>query len=128
MSLHYLNIPDDVRISNDPNNTGFVLDSKEGPYNSGKEYESGNMGHRPPIREIEKVCKKHNIDMGAAALQFSLKDKRITSSMCGVTSIESIEKNLKWANADISTEFWNEILKLPFSSVDPEAERVFTPG
>ena len=57
-----------------------------------------------------------------------VKDKRITSTMCGVTSIESIEKNLKWAKANISTEFWDEILKLPFSSVDPEAERVFTPG
>ncbi|MDB2442052.1 type I glutamate--ammonia ligase [Candidatus Pelagibacter bacterium] len=41
---------DDVRISNDPNNTGFVLDSKEGPYNSGKVYENGNMGHRPPVK------------------------------------------------------------------------------
>ena len=41
---------DDVRISNDPNNTGFVLDSKEGPYNSGKKYENGNMGHRPGIK------------------------------------------------------------------------------
>jgi glutamine synthetase len=41
---------DDVRINNDPNNTGFVLDSKEGPYNSGKVYENGNMGHRPPVK------------------------------------------------------------------------------
>src|SRR6056300_715041 len=31
---------DDVRINNDPNNTGFVLDSKEGPYNSGKVHEN----------------------------------------------------------------------------------------
>ena len=41
---------DDVRINNDPNNTGFILDSKEGPYNSGKVYENGNMGHRPPVK------------------------------------------------------------------------------
>ena len=66
--------------------------------------------------------------MGASALQFSLKDKRVTSTMCGVTSVESIEKNLNWANIEISTEFWDEVLKLPFSSSDPEAERVFTPG
>jgi glutamine synthetase len=41
---------DDVRINNDPNNTGFKIDSKEGPYNSGTIYANGNMGHRPPIK------------------------------------------------------------------------------
>ena len=41
---------DDVRINNDPNNTGFKIDSKEGPYNSGTEYPNGNMGHRPPVK------------------------------------------------------------------------------
>jgi hypothetical protein len=33
-----------------PNNTGFKIDSKEGPYNSGTEYPNGNMGHRPPVK------------------------------------------------------------------------------
>ena len=116
-----------IAIFNAAPYAGGVL--AKGPDNFKKiTYQDASEEKLAPAREIEKVCKKHNIDMGAAALQFSLKDKRITSSMCGVTSIESIEKNLKWANADISTEFWNEILKLPFSSVDPEAERVFTPG
>ena len=116
-----------IAIFNAAPYAGGVL--AKGPDNFKKiTYQDVSEEKLAPAREIEKVCKKHNIDMGAAALQFSLKDKRITSSMCGVTSIESIEKNLKWANADISTEFWNEILKLPFSSVDPEAERVFTPG
>ncbi|MDC3007556.1 type I glutamate--ammonia ligase [Candidatus Pelagibacter sp.] len=41
---------DDVRFKNDMNETGFKIDSKEGPYNSGKEYENGNMGHRPGIK------------------------------------------------------------------------------
>ena len=34
---------DDVRIKNDMNETGFKVDSSEGPYNSGKEYENGNI-------------------------------------------------------------------------------------
>ena len=41
---------DDVRIKNDMNETGFSIDSTEGPYNSGKKYENGNMGHRPGIK------------------------------------------------------------------------------
>ncbi len=81
-----------------------------------------------PVKEIEKICKKHNVDIGAAALQFSLRDKRISSTICGVTSIDSIEKNLAWAKTKISNEFWDEVLKLPFSSDDPEANRIYTPG
>ena len=77
---------------------------------------------------IRYLAKKYNVEMGAAALQFSMKDKRITSTLCGVTSIQSIEKNLAWANTNIPEEFWNEVLKLPYSTKDPESERNFTPG
>ena len=38
---------DDVRYSVEQNNTGFVIDSAEGPYNSSTAYEDGNLGHRP---------------------------------------------------------------------------------
>ena len=38
---------DDVRFNTDPYNTGFKLDSIELPSNSGREYEMGNLAHRP---------------------------------------------------------------------------------
>ncbi|WP_421791472.1 type I glutamate--ammonia ligase [Hyphobacterium sp.] len=38
---------DDVRWSTDQQNTGYAVDSEEGPYNSGRQIEGGNMGHRP---------------------------------------------------------------------------------
>ena len=38
---------DDVRWSVAPNSTGYSFDSTELPVNSAKEYEEGNMGHRP---------------------------------------------------------------------------------
>lgn len=38
---------DDVKIHNQPHHMGFQVDSEEGPYNSGRTYETGNMGHRP---------------------------------------------------------------------------------
>ena len=41
---------DDVKIKNDMNETSFSIDSTEGPYNSGKSYENGNMGHRPGVK------------------------------------------------------------------------------
>jgi glutamine synthetase len=41
---------DDVRFNTDPYNTGFSLDSSELPSNTGTEYETGNMGHRPATK------------------------------------------------------------------------------
>ena len=41
---------DDVRFKNDMNETSFSIDSSEGPYNTGKKYENGNLGHRPGIK------------------------------------------------------------------------------
>ena len=41
---------DDVRYKNDMNETSFAIDSIEGPYNTGRKYENGNMGHRPGIK------------------------------------------------------------------------------
>jgi len=116
-----------IAIFNAAPYAGGVL--AKGPDNFKKvTYQDATEEKLAPAREFEKVCKKHNVELGAAALQFSLRDSRITSTICGVTSIKSIEKNLAWANAEISSEFWEEISKLPFSTNDPKSERVFTPG
>ena len=116
-----------IAIFNAAPYAGGVL--AKGPDNFKKiTYQDATEEKLAPARDFEKVCKKHNVELGAAALQFSLRDNRITSTICGVTSVESIEKNLAWANAEISVEFWDEISKLPFSTNDPESERVFTSG
>ncbi|MCL4676994.1 MAG: type I glutamate--ammonia ligase [Alphaproteobacteria bacterium] len=41
---------DSVRIHADPHHVGYQLDSVEGPYNSGRDYPTGNMGHRPTVK------------------------------------------------------------------------------
>ena len=38
---------DDVRWDVSMNHTFYRIDSEEGPYNSGEEFEGGNVGHRP---------------------------------------------------------------------------------
>ena len=38
---------EDVRINVEQNHVGFHIDSEEAPYNSGRKYDTGNMGHRP---------------------------------------------------------------------------------
>ena len=41
---------DDVKYCNEPNRVFYHLDSEEGPYNSAKDYPTGNMGHRPGVK------------------------------------------------------------------------------
>jgi glutamine synthetase len=38
---------EDVRWNTDPHNTGYSFDDPELPFNTGKKYEGGNLGHRP---------------------------------------------------------------------------------
>lgn len=41
---------DDVRINVQMNKVSYEIDSMEGPYNSGRTYDGGNMGHRPGVK------------------------------------------------------------------------------
>ena len=41
---------DDERFKSGMNEHFVYLDSEEGPYNSGRQYEEGNSGHRPPVK------------------------------------------------------------------------------
>lgn len=81
-----------------------------------------------PVREIEAICARHGIAPGAAALQFSLKDPRIASTMIGVSKPDRIRQTLEWATAEISEEAWADLAKVAYSVTDPEANRVYTPG
>jgi glutamine synthetase len=41
---------DDVRFDVSMNHTFYRIDHEEGPYNAKEEFESGNIGHRPPMK------------------------------------------------------------------------------
>jgi len=81
-----------------------------------------------PIRRVEEVCARHGIPLGAAALQFSLRDPRVASTICGVSRPERIAETLQWANWPISEAAWKELLALPAVTDDPEATREYSPG
>ncbi len=81
-----------------------------------------------PIARIEEVCARHGIAPGAAALQFSMRDKRVTSTVCGISKPERITQTLDWARCPIPQAAWDELMTLPFESGDPEATRVYRPG
>ena len=91
-------------------------------------YQQASAEMLAPIARIEEVCARHGIAPGAAALQFSMRDPRVVSTVCGISKPERIKETLDWAQVDIPQAVWDELMALPFESGDPEATRVYTPG
>ena len=81
-----------------------------------------------PVRRIEAACARHGVEVGAAALQFSMRDPRITSTIVGVTKPERVAETLEWAATEIPAELWREIETFAFSTEDPEANRDYKLG
>lgn len=81
-----------------------------------------------PVKELEKICRKYNIPLPAAALQFSLNDKRISSTLVGVTKPKRVSDTIELSKFIIPNEAWDEINQLPYTSHDVEAAREYKPG
>ncbi len=59
--------------------------------------------------EIDKLCRKFNIPIQAASIQFPLKNKYVSSIILGMDEISQIKENLKYLNIKIDGEFWNNL-------------------
>ena len=90
-------------------------------------YQEANEAMLEPVRRIEAICARHQVPPGALALQFSMRDERVASTICGVSKAERVQQTVDWANRPIGDEVWEEIAAVPFSADDPEATRVYTP-
>jgi len=78
-----------------------------------------------PVKAVEEVCARFGIAPGAAALQFSMKDPRVETTIVGVSKPERVAQTLEWANADIPDEAWAALGELSYSTEDPEASRTY---
>jgi D-threo-aldose 1-dehydrogenase len=91
-------------------------------------YQEAGDAALDPIRRIEEVCARHGVPTGAAALQFSMRDPRVTSTICGVTRPERVRHTVEWAEWPIPAALWTDLATLPFATDDPEATRDYKPG
>lgn len=91
-------------------------------------YQPASTEELEPVRAVEAVCGKHGVASGAVALQFSMRDPRVTSTLIGVSKAERVAQTLDWANQPISNEVWADIEALPYGVNDPEENRDYKPG
>jgi D-threo-aldose 1-dehydrogenase len=91
-------------------------------------YQEASPETLAPIARIEAICARHGTPPGAAALQFSLRDPRVASTICGVSKPERVAETLEWASWPIPDALWDELAAVPFATDDPEATRDYRPG
>jgi D-threo-aldose 1-dehydrogenase len=84
---------------------------------------AGQYGYRPirpatqaAVDAISRLCRGANVSLAAAALQFSLRDPRIHSTIIGATSLARLEDTEREAAEEIPEALWAE-----FDSVAPPA-------
>jgi len=61
------------------------------------------------VRRIEAVCKRHDVELQAAALQFPLAHPRIASVVAGATRPAEVRENIARMAAPIPTALWQEL-------------------
>ena len=60
-------------------------------------------------REMQRICASYNVPLAAAALQFSLRENRIASTIVGITEPERVEQTLRLAEWSIPENLWEDL-------------------
>jgi D-threo-aldose 1-dehydrogenase len=60
-------------------------------------------------RQLQAVCERYSVPLAAAALQFSLRDPRITSTIIGLSRPERLAETLRFAQWPLPAELWTEL-------------------
>jgi D-threo-aldose 1-dehydrogenase len=64
------------------------------------------------VRAMHRACETHGVPLAAAALQFSLREPRIASTMVGMSHPERIDQTLELARWPIPDDLWDELVPL----------------
>jgi D-threo-aldose 1-dehydrogenase len=71
-------------------------------------------------RQLEEIAGRYGVPLGAAALQFSLRDSRITATIVGMSRPERIAQTQALAEHHIPDAAWEELLAVPYDMTEPE--------
>jgi D-threo-aldose 1-dehydrogenase len=74
-------------------------------------------------RQIAEVCQRFDVPLPAAALQFSVRDPRITSTIVGPTHPDHVAETLRLLEHAIPDDLWPALEPFGAWSEDPEKDR-----
>lgn len=61
---------------------------------------------------LEAICQRHNAPLAAVALQFSLRDPRIVSTIVGISKPERLQETVRLAQLPLPEHLWQEIAEV----------------
>ncbi len=76
------------------------------------EYQEAPQEMVQKVRAIQKVCEEFGVPLAAAALQFSMRDPRVASTIVGMTRPERVGQTLELAAEPIPEELWERLDRL----------------
>jgi D-threo-aldose 1-dehydrogenase len=74
-------------------------------------------------RRLEAICEEAGVPLGAAAIQFSLRDPRIVSTIVGISKPERLAETIALAEHPIPEYLWAELATVAPTRDDPETNR-----
>jgi len=75
-------------------------------------YRPASDGVREAVRAMQRACTQYGVSLTAAALQFSLRHPRVTSTVVGVSEPSRIDQISMLMAAPIPAELWNELQRM----------------
>ncbi|MEJ5943707.1 aldo/keto reductase [Pseudokineococcus basanitobsidens] len=94
---------------------GGALARQEPPADGGTEeyaYRPAHPATAQAIRDLRALCARYGTDLPTAALQHSLRDERVATTLVGMTRVERIDQVLAAAAAEVPEDFWAEAAEL----------------
>jgi D-threo-aldose 1-dehydrogenase len=74
-------------------------------------------------RALEDICRRFDVPLPAAALQFSLRDDHIVSTVVGISEPDRLQGTLEYARYPIPAELWQALAAVEPDTQDPERDR-----
>jgi D-threo-aldose 1-dehydrogenase len=75
-------------------------------------YGLGDPSLAETARRMRVACDRHEVPLAAAALQFSVRERRIHATVVGMSAPERVEETLNLLDVRIPDELWDELRKL----------------
>jgi D-threo-aldose 1-dehydrogenase len=79
-------------------------------------------------RQMAELCRRDGVPLAAAALQFSLRDPRIVSTIVGVSRPERVAETVALAAHPIPDDLWPQLNQFAEWTDDPEGSRCAPSG
>jgi D-threo-aldose 1-dehydrogenase len=64
------------------------------------------------VRKMESICAEYSVPLAAAALQFSTRDRRLSSTIVGMSEPARVDQTVRLAEWDIPDDVWAQVLPL----------------